>query len=809
MEKEDKVSAQQTDIFTLKTTIKNIMFEKDGYIIAKTTSGDTVRGNVHHKATELEKTDVELSGEWKDHEKYGKSFHFTNYTVMGNYDLFFLTRMVKGISKKVAVDLLSKTKNLGYIIENEPSTLLTIKGIGQKKLELIIRTFKEEKPFHNLASILLPYGVTPAKIRQIFDYYKDKNSSAILEIKRNPYVLTKMSGIGFKMADKIALKLGTEVDSEFRLQSGIEYAIKEYSSQGGHTYCELEDLFTLSSEVLSVENVIVEADMDSVDGIHESEKKILNYTLSQEAFLVEVEALMVAERMTTVGNDSQKVTIPYLAKAEECIKSVVAEYAFKPRGDLVDDIEAFIDRAERENGFKFGRQQRKAIRLANLDFPITYLYGLAGSGKTTTSKNILDLYAIGTDKDMIRGCSLSGVASARSQNVTGYQANTIHSLLKFKGKDGFEYNENNKLPYRLILLEESSMTDSYLFASLLRAINFDVTSLVMVGDYSQLPSIGSGSVFQDLIQKQYCRGTELDEVFRQSAEQVINIFATNYVRKGLVPEGYKNNTYEDFFFYPVEIPNQWAIKKNSTDAEWKDIREKNNLRIVETIETIARNHVGIMNLYEQKNIKEYISAFQVISPQKKGVVGVHELNIRMQKILNPYKYSNILEFYGKVFKPRDKVIHLHNINRKVCDKEAYRANRGNLSGLVNSDLATERKVFNGSMGVILDILVDDDNDVISVYYPNDDYIAFYKQNDFEVGMIDLSWAISIHKSQGSEFSNLVVIFSASHFSMLSNSLTYTAITRAKKRLYVVGESFAFEKGCKQISRNKRKTILSL
>lgn len=178
----------------------------------------------------------------------------------------------------------------------------------------------------------------------------------------------------------------------------------------------------------------------------------------------------------------------------------------------------------------------------------------------------------------------------------------------------------------------------------------------------------------------------------------------------------------------------------------------------------------------------------------------------MQKILNPYDYPNTLEFYGRVFKPGDKVIHLTNINRKLCDKEAYRDNRGNLSALMDSNLSTEIKVFNGEIRIILDMKIDD---VIAVYYPNDEYIAFYKQNDFESGMIDLSSCISIHKSQGSEFSNLVIPFSATHFNMLSNSLTYTAVTRAKKKLYVVGESFAFERGCKQISGNKRKKILSL
>lgn len=804
------MSKAETEIVTLSTAIQRIIHESDGFIIAKTTDGDTIQGNIHHKGEELKKTDIDFEGVWKTHEKYGKGFHFKNYTIKENMDLWFLTRMIKGIPRKVAIDILSKTKSLGYLIENEPRSLLSQRGIGEKKLTLIIDTYNKNKPLQDLSAVLLPFGISPSKIRQIYEYYKTKDENAISEIKKNPYVLTKMDGIGFRRADELALKMNTDISSGFRIQSGIEFAIKDYSSKGGHTYCYLDDLYELSRGVLNIESIKVEADASKADGLHETEKKTLHYELSKEEFLVEIEILKDSGRMVTIGNDPQKVSIPYIAKAEEYIHEVLVKYAFQERSPLLSDVEEFILRAEEANGFRFGKQQKEAIRLGSLDYPITYLFGLAGSGKTTVSKALTDMYAIHYDADKIRCCSLSGVASARSQSVTGYEGSTIHSLLKFKGgSGGFEYNEDNKLPHRLILLDESSMTDSYLFASLLRAIDFERTSLIMVGDYAQLPSIGSGQVFKDIIERGYCRGTELDEVFRQSSDQVINVFATDYIRKGLVPEGYKNNSYEDFFFYPVEIENQWAIKKKSTDAEWKEIREENNHRITETVENIARSHVGVRNLYEQKKIKEYLSSFQVISPQKKGVCGVYELNKRIQSILNPTEYSSMLKLYGKTFKPRDKVIHLDNTTKKVCTKEVYKAHRSKISSVLDTNHVSERKVFNGEIGVILDIFLDDDNDCIPVYYPNNEDIVFYTLNDFDVNMIDLAYCLSVHKSQGSEFNNVVMLFTSSHFTMLSNELTYTGITRAKERMYIVGESFAFEKGCKQVSGSDRKTILSL
>jgi len=812
---------------TLKVTIQRIVFEKDGFIIAKTVDGDSIQGNVHHQSKELVNTELELTGEWKNSEKYGASFSFSNYNIAGNYNLFFLTRMIKGISQSVAIDILSKAKDLGYIIENEPRALLGISGIGEKKLALIVSTWKENAPFQELASVLLPYGISPSKIRQIFNYYKEKNVSAILEIKKNPYVLTKIDGVGFKRADEIALKLGMEPSNPHRIYSGIEYAIRDYSQQGGHTYCELSDLFSFASNLLNiVDGISVEVDASKVDGIHNTEKKLLTFTLSEETFRVGCEDMFVSGRMVTVGGDNQKVSIPYIERAERNIATILRNYAHVERPSLLQDIDSYIASVEEKNGFRFGAQQKEAIRLSNYDFPITYLYGLAGSGKTTISKTILDIYSFRYGADKIRCCSLSGVASARSQQVTGYQGQTIHSLLKYKGgADGFEFNENNKLPYRVILLDESSMADSYLFASLVLAIDFEYSTLVCVGDHSQLPSIGSGQVFKDIVVNNYCYGTELDEVFRQSGEQVINVFATNYIRKGIVPTEYKNNSFEDFSFIPVEISNQWALKKSCSDAEWKQHRENNNIRIAQTIEDIAKNYAGAMTLYQQKDIKGYISAFQVISPQKHGAVGIHALNKRLQRVLNPYKYeSSLLLNTNRLkrgggntgldddfieFKPRDKVVHLQNENKKVCSPEFYKANRHSIQQLLQSDQVTERKIFNGQIGVIVDVFCDDDNDVVSVYFPDEDVVVFYTQNDFEVGMLQHSFCLTLHKSQGGEYDAVAVVYSMSHFNMLTNELTYTAVTRAKKMLYVVGESHAFEKGIKQFGNSVRKTILSL
>jgi len=780
------MSQKKTEV--IRTKITGIIFDsQDGFIIAKTEQGINVKGNIYHQAKEIVDVDIEFEGSRENHASFGESFAFKDYRIVEHYSSFFLKNMVKGISTAMALDILQKIGSpdrLDYIIENEPKLLLNISGIGPKKIETIITSFLENRPLRAIAEFLLPHGISVNKIRAIHDFYKDKKTNAIAEIKKNPYLLVKMDNIGFKRADEIAIKMGHSPDSSFRIKSGIVYVLREHCMDKGHTYATFDELFHESMEALNIEEV---------------------YQLEKEVFDVEIKELVLEgkDALSVEGFDNL-ITLPSLYKAERYIEFCLRQHGKERRVAIHDDIELYIEDAEKRNGFTYGEEQKDGIRLANEDRAILYLYGLAGSGKTTVSTDIGNLYAMKYGKDSVVACALSGVAANRAKDVTGFPGYTIHSLLGYSN-EGWGYNRDNKLPHSLVLLDESSMVDTILLAALFEAIDFTRTSIFMVGDPYQLDPVGPGMAYISVIKSNLCAGVGLTKVYRQSEDQVINVFATKYIRNGKVPPEYDERTYEDFSFTQVEIPNAWAVKNQSTPQEWKELREENNEKIAIAIKRIATRYKSSMDLYTE-DVSRYITEFQVISPQKKGPVGVSALNTLIQSVINPYNYKEVLEVGENIIKPRDKVIHLKNLVMSVCSKEDYKPYHTRLNDIPDS-IKDQKKVFNGEMGVVLTI--DTENDIIAVLYPSNDIVVLYKKEHFATHKISLGWSITVHKSQGSEYRACVVVFTFSHYLLLSSKLTYTAVTRAKEMLYLVGEKAAFKKACEEVDRAKRNTLLSL
>jgi exodeoxyribonuclease V alpha subunit len=442
------------------------------------------------------------------------------------------------------------------------------------------------------------------------------------------------------------------------------------------------------------------------------------------------------------------------------------------------------------------------------------LYGLAGSGKTTTSKDVLDLLGIVTDRNKTVVASLSGVAANRAKTVTGYDGMTIHSLLGFNPAEGWAYNEKNKLPHEVIMLDECSMIDSRLFNDLIKAIDFTKTILFLVGDPAQIQSIGPGDMYKNVIDSGVCKGVGLDQVFRQKDDQFINIFATKYIREGKMLEGHKREC-GDFTFKDISIADGWKIKKEVSDTEWAKYRESNNQTILDEVSRTATLYKDYMaGLKESKNIAKYMSFFQAISPQKAGLLGVENLNTVLQKIFNPDVCAKSEDSKDIVVTPFarygffDKIIHLKNKNMKVCSVSDFRKNKHNFFDYIKDSTDT-RRVFNGQMGIILDVKESAGQQFISVFYPNEKYITVYNKSDVMKGMIQLSYSLSIHKSQGSEFDITVLPVTYSHYRMLNNQLFYTAFTRAKNKLYVLGEESALKRGVTNVKDTKRDTVLAL
>ncbi|MBD3822964.1 MAG: AAA family ATPase [Epsilonproteobacteria bacterium] len=782
---------------TYVAKIKTIKYRNaEGYIIASTSGKLTVKGTVHHDPDDLIGVSISFQGNKDVNKEYGDHFVFTSYTIKGGYGIFFLTKLC-GVPKRSAQEIIDKLgdkdgSRLENVIENNPKSLLNIRGISDKRLSHIIAAFHANKHLRSVTEFLFDFDVSPSKVKKIHDFYVERKKNPVEELRRNPFDLIRIGGIGFRSADGIAIKMGLPFNSPFRIQSGLVFVTSEHCEQGGHTYIDVEELYEKSSEILSRNNsVISREELEEALMVSALEKKTLDF----------------------VDKEHTKVSLPYLIASEKYIHRTLLDNRDIFGKPILVDIGKYIQECEEEGkkltgkeDFELDPQQRKAIEIANMLPNVFYISGVAGSGKTSTSKYIMELFLKIYNKSEIVGTALSGVAANRIQTATGFAGRTIHSLLSFKGST-WEFNENNKLPYKVIMLDEAGMVSSQLFSTLLKAIDFTKTHLFIVGDHAQLKSIGSGNVFLNILQGELCKGVQLTTVHRTDMDQVINIFSTEYIRQGKVPEGYKRGDYKDFKFISKQIPNYWQLKNTLSKKELTEMREQLKVDITEEIRQIALSHrEEIMKIYIS-DVKGYINGFQVISPMRSNLLGVEELNKTLQEVFNPMQYSGMLEVGDKIFKPRDKVLHLKNSDRKTCSMDIYRKHIKREKELYESSEVEETKVFNGMIGVILKVMLKED--LITVYYPNEEKVAFYKKKDFAEKNIEHGFCQTTHKSQGSEYKTVCFVSSSSHWSMLNSELVYTACTRAKKMLYVVGEDYAFERGCKNKEENERKTILSL
>lgn len=826
----------------IKTKIKTIRhFDKNsGYCVCVANNGSVFTGVVHHEnpKKELLGVDIVFDGENVTN-KYGTSFSFGKYTIKEDFHVYFLTTMVKGIPKKSANLIIKRFgENLGEIIENSPSQLLSIKGIGQKNLSKIVESYVKSKHLRKLSDFLLPFGVSSTLVKKIYNHYDEEGiEKAIPKLRNNPYLLTRIKGIGFKKADEIALGMGVEPNSEFRIDSGLLYVLSFICSEGGHTFIHEEELISMTKEELGVETG------DTLENGFSKDKKL---NLIEEdmlpariSILEEKNALKKIFLSFPDGTSSSIISPLKLYKAELYIYNVLSHLRGAPSHPVLSEEEflQFIKEAEANHGFSYSEEQKSAIALANSDAPIMFLHGLAGSGKTTTSTDLMRLHLQRVSHGDIFCCSLSGVASQKVRTLTGFNGGTIHSLLGME-EGRFKYNEANKLPYRIILVDELSMVDSWLFSRLLMAIDFVKTKVFLVGDSSQLQSVSEGNVLYDIVHHQGCDGYSLEKVHRQSEEQIINVLATEYIRQGRFPDWIKNEGHEDFRFIPVEIENMWERKKKLTRDQWHEVREENNLSIRAVIGNLSRDvRKKHMDYYANKDILGYLSAFMVLTPMKKHTLGVHQLNNYLQSILNPFNHESVVDIaYGDrsfTIKPRDKIMHLENKFMVASTPDAYKLNASSDAKIVswycgqNSEMDEvasvgdvqdplnmfKLKIYNGQLGVVIKIIKQGDSelkdDLIIVYYPAEQYLVYYTRESFLMNIASLSWCMSIHKSQGSQFEDTALIMSYSHYKMLNNQLTYTATTRAKDMLTVVGEESAFKRACTNIEDTQRNTILGL
>ena len=744
---------------TLTGKIERILFQKEGFLIARLENGTKVSGSCLITDIEaLEGQEVELEGEWEEHPKFGPQFRFESLEIKGSELYFYLTKVVKGVGQKLVKRLIAHygEEELLRILDEEPQKLLEFKGIKEKKLAQITESWQRYKEIRELAMFLAPYKVGQSIVNEIYQTFSHYDN-LIEAIKRNPYMITQVKGVGFKRADEMALSMGIDPKSPFRIEAAVQYLLKERAEGQGSSAVlrrELEDMVAEELQMVQETSLI---------------SQVLGDMVAREK-LVELK---------------EYIALPIYFEAEKSLYDFFTRRASERQDPILEDLKDFIAEEEAEYGFSLSDEQKRAVELLNEGVDTLALVGYAGTGKSTSAKMVLRLLEKRFGYDAIVVTALSGIAAQRIHDTTGYKSATIQSLL-------VAHKEKEQFDYDVVLLDEASMVNSRIFAQLVAKLKED-SYLIIVGDDGQLPPIGAGNVLADIVRYSLIPVVKLTKIYRQSEEQAIALIADS-IRKAQVPDYRKEAI--DFCFIDVSIPDYFAKKHSLSQEERRALREEHNETILKRLESEAAPFILEARKHlEAKETGRYLTAMQVITPMRSGILGVENLNIRLQKLFNPNPKHAVKRgpyTYGLY----DKVVHIKNENMPAWDPEAFK------KGLDPVD----QRIYNGMIGMIFKI--DPEEEECFVYYPTEKVVVRY---GFEhLGeYLTLAYALTIHKTQGMEYETVLIPMSFSHYIMHNTKLLYTAVTRAKRMCIVIGEEAAFKSACRRIDTTRRTTVLGL
>ena len=695
----------------LNGIVESIVFKSSdtGYTVIKFRENNIIHTAVGVLPHVKEGQNLKITGSWVNHSQFGKQFKVEECeeilpTSKDGIEKYLSSGIIQGIGPVTAKKIVNKFgEDTLNILDNNIERLKEIEGIGKKKLETIIESYREQRELKNITIFLQTHGLS---VNQCLKIYKKYGASSVDTVKNNPYILCdEISGIGFKTSDKIARSLGIEIDSPFRIQSGIRYVINEFCANG-HTFMPKDELIKEASNVLTVSEDIIE-------------ENIKNAALDRKIKLEKV-------------NDKEGVfTIP----------NRILTLAISNFQDISVDVDHLILQFEKKNNITFAESQKDAI-ISAFQNGIEIITGGPGTGKTTIIKCIIEIFETCGLKVLLG--APTGRAAKRMSESTGKEATTIHRMLDMgvfeKEESVFVTNaEEHSLEADVVIIDEASMIDITLMNALLKSINVG-TRLIIVGDVDQLPSVGAGNVLNDFIESGFTKVVRLKEIFRQGKESMIVVNA-HKINKGEMPKLNEKGT--DFFF----IRN--------------DIQEG----ILNTIIDLINTRLPRFNSNWDK-----LKSIQVLVPMKKGVLGVTNLNERIQNVLNPKApYKKEKEFRSMVFREGDKVMQIKN---NYSLKWTRIAGKGDHEGL---------GVFNGDMGFIESI--DLEGKKLSIIFDDERRVIY----DFiYLDELDLAYAITIHKSQGSEFPVVIIPAYMGAPLLMNRNLLYTGITRAKEMVVVVG-----------------------
>ncbi|EMJ5874407.1 ATP-dependent RecD-like DNA helicase [Clostridioides difficile] len=701
----------------LEGMISEIVFknEDNGYTIAHLVNENDEIVVVGCMPTLAIGESIEVEGKWVNHKIYGTQFEVNSFmpvtpsSLEGIY-VYLSSGMIHGIGEKMAKRIIDKFGvDTLEVIQNSPEKLQEVEGIGSKKVKQIVKSYEEDRELRNIIIQLSPFGITPNYCLKIYKKYK---SSAIEVINKNPYQLAEdIRGIGFKVADSIASKIGIDKNSKDRICQGILYTLNK-SLSNGHTY--------LPEHVL----------------IQDSEKLLeLNGEIIKECVMMLVYNQKI--HIEKVNNENLIYLMPYyLAENGVCSQIVkLSQYEFE---DLKIDIDNEINVLEEDKKIKLAEKQILAVK-ESVNSGVLIITGGPGTGKTTTINAIIDIFE--NNGKSVTLAAPTGRAAKRMSETSNKEAKTIHRLLEmgFSTDDDLTFFKDEEDPINsdVIIVDEVSMVDIILMYNLLRAIKLG-TRVILVGDSDQLPSVGAGNVLKDMINSNIINVVKLNEIFRQAQESMIIVNA-HKINNG--EPLYLNTKGKDFFF----------------------IRKSTNEEILNEI-------IGLVNERLPKFYKvDKLKDIQVLSSMRKGELGVTNLNIELQKYLNKKEKFKVEESFSKrLFRVGDKVMQVKNNYTKKWETEDQKE-----SG---------EGIYNGDIGYVYHI--DKDKKTIYILFDQTKIVSYLYD---ELDEIDHSFCTTIHKSQGSEFPVVVLPIAWAPPMLLSRNLLYTAVTRAKKLVVLVGD----------------------
>ena len=680
-----------------------------------------------------------LRGQYIDHPTYGRQFKATSYEAVAPADELSMERYlgsgaIRGIGPKLAARIVKKFgEDTFRLIEEEPERLAEVKGISLNKAMEISDQIVGAKDIRNAMIFLDKYGLHGNTAIKIYNRFGNEVYNII---QSNPYKLAdEISGIGFKTADEIATQVGIKVDSEFRIKGGIQYILGQGAGLG-HTYLPIELLKDMSVDLLKVDEASVEA-------------QIMNLAMERKLIIKK-------------DGDNTQIYSRSFFRMEESIAGMLRELNVTYKADEAD-LQKVIRRIEKDEEIELDELQKNAvISAAKKGFFI--LTGGPGTGKTTTITTMIRMFEE-EGLNIFLGAP-TGRAAKRMSEATGYEARTIHRMLEVSGRLGddddvasfarFDRNEENPLECDVIIIDEMSMVDVSLMYSLLKAIS-PGTRLILVGDVNQLPSVGPGNVLKDILASDKFESVKLEKIFRQAQESDI-VMNAHKIHQG--QHVLLDNKSKDFFF----------LKRDDADT------------IISVMLTLVKEKMP-------KYVDAGISEIQVLTPTRKGLLGVERLNSILQRYLNP-ESPDKKEWKGdtRVFREGDKVMQIRNNYQLEWE----------VTGNYNITIEKGLGVFNGDVGIIKDI--NEWGKTVTVEFEEGRKVVYPFASLDE---LELAYAITVHKSQGSEYPAVVMPIVDGPKMLMNRNILYTAITRAKKCVTMVGDADVFYAMVDNTSQAKR------